>query len=61
MRCGFTNMAEETINTVENSTSVRIKKTRIRKYNLKVMLIVFFCMNGMIMVEWVSPGQLVLP
>ena len=40
-------------------TSPRVKKARMSKSKLKVMLIVFFDINGIIMIEWVPQGQTV--
>ena len=40
-------------------TSPRAKKARMSKSKLKVMLIVFFDIKGIVMIEWVPQGQTV--
>jgi hypothetical protein len=38
-------------------TSQRMKKARMSKSQVKVMVIVFFNIRGVIMIEWVPEGQ----
>jgi hypothetical protein len=40
-------------------TSPRMKKATMCKLNVKVMMIVFFNIRGIIMIEWVPEGQMV--